>query len=74
MHNEKGALAEFLTFLVKLDVDINSIELGKDNSDYIKYCELVFESKEADINSLRVKIESKIKVVNLVRTDDAYKN
>jgi GTP pyrophosphokinase len=74
LHNEKGALAEFLSFLVKLDVDINSIELGKDNSDYIKYCELVFESKEADINSLRVKIESKIKVVNLVRTDDAYKN
>ncbi|WP_457749630.1 RelA/SpoT family protein [Sulfurimonas sp.] len=74
LHNEKGALAEFLSFLVKLDVDINAIELGKDNSDYIKYCELVFESKEADINSLRVKIESKIKVVNLVRTDDAYKN
>ncbi|ADN08787.1 RelA/SpoT family protein [Sulfurimonas autotrophica] len=74
LHNEKGALAEFLSFLVKLDVDINSIELGKDNSDYIKYCDLVFESKEADINSLRVKIESKIKVVNLVRTDDAYKN
>ncbi len=74
LHNEKGALAEFLTYLVKMDVDINSIELGKDNSDYIKYCELVFESKEADINSLRAKIESKIKVINLIRTDDAYKN
>ena len=74
LHNEKGALAKFLTYLVKMDVDINSIELGKDNSDYIKYCELVFESKEGDINSLRVKIESKIKVINLIRTDDAYKN
>ena len=60
--------------MVKLDIDISSIELGKDNSDYIKYCDLVFESKDADINSLRVKIESKAKVVNLVRTDDAYKN
>ncbi len=74
LHNEKGALAEFLSFLVKLDVDINAIELGKESADYIKYCELVFEAKEADINSLRAKIESKIKVVNLVRTDDAYKN
>lgn len=74
LHNEKGALAKFLNFLVKIDVDINSIELGKDNSDYIKYWEIVFEAKEADINSLRVKIESKIKVINLIRTDDAYKN
>jgi len=74
LHNEKGALAEFLNYLVKLNIDIISIELGKERSDYIKYCELVFESKEADINTLRAKIESKIKVIHLVRTDDAYKN
>ena len=29
LHNEKGALAEFLTYLVKLNIDIISIELGK---------------------------------------------
>ncbi|WP_457745877.1 RelA/SpoT family protein [Sulfurimonas sp.] len=74
LHNEKGALAEFLTYLVKLNIDISSIELGKENSDYTKYCELEFEAKEADINSLRAKIESKIKVIHLVRGDDAYKN
>ena len=74
LHNEKGALAEFLTYLVKLDIDILSIELGKEKSDYIQYCELIFTSKEADINRLRAKIESKIKVIHLVRTDDAYKN
>jgi len=74
LHNEKGALAEFLTYLVKLNIDILSIELGKENSDYIQYCELVFEAKEADINRLRVKIESKLKVIELVRTNDAYKN
>ena len=74
LHNEKGALAEFLTYLVKLDIDILSIELGKEDSDYIQYCELVFSAKEADINRLRAKIESKIKVIHLVRSDDAYKN
>ncbi|MBA1433037.1 MAG: bifunctional (p)ppGpp synthetase/guanosine-3',5'-bis(diphosphate) 3'-pyrophosphohydrolase [Epsilonproteobacteria bacterium] len=74
LHNAKGALAEFLTYLVKLDIDILSIELGKESSDYIQYCELVFTTKEADINRLRAKIESKIKVIHLVRTDDAYKN
>ena len=73
LHNEKGALANFLTYLVKLNIDITSIELGKDSNDYVKYCELGFESKEADINSLRVKIGNKIKVIHLIRTDDAYR-
>ena len=73
LHNEKGALAEFLTYLVKLNIDINSIELGKESVDYTKYCELGFEAKEADINALRAKIESKIKVIHLIRTDDAYR-
>ena len=74
LHNEKGALANFLTYLVKLNIDINSIELGKDKSDYIKYCELTFESKESDMHALRSKLEQKIKVIHLVRADDVYKN
>ncbi|MBU0720193.1 RelA/SpoT family protein [bacterium] len=74
LHNEKGALANFLTFLVKLNIDINSIELGKERDNYIQYCELGFESKESDINALRIKLEQKIKVIHLIRTDDAYKN
>jgi GTP pyrophosphokinase len=73
LHNEKGALAEFLTHLVKLNIDISSIELGKDISDYVKYCEIGFESKEANINTLRAKIEKNIKVIHLIRTDDAYR-
>ena len=73
LHNEKGALAKFLTYLVKLDIDISSVELGKESNDYIKYCEIGFESNEADINIIRVKIEKKIKVIHFIRTDDAYK-
>jgi len=73
LHNEKGALAEFLAYLVKLDIDIGSIELGKRSSDYIKYCEIGFNSKEGNINSLRSKIENNIKVIHLIRKDDAYK-
>lgn len=73
LHNEKGALAEFLAYLAKMDIDIVSIELGKEEMEYVKYCHVVFESKEADINRLRGKIEQKIKVVHLVHGDDAYK-
>ncbi len=74
LHNEKGALAEFLNYLVKLDIDIHSIELGKNSGDYTKFCELEFETKEADINAFRAKIDSKIKIIDLVQTNDAYKN
>ena len=74
LHNETGALANFLTFLVKLNIDINLIELGKEHNAYVKYCELGFDSKESDINKLRAKLEQKIKVIHLIRTDDAYKN
>lgn len=72
--NEKGALADFLAFLAKQNIDLVSIELGKDNLDYIHYCDIIFQSEEADINTLRAKIDSKIKVVDLVRSDDAYRN
>ncbi len=72
--NEKGALADFLAFLAKQNIDLISIELGKDNLDYIHYTNIVFQSEEADINTLRAKIESKIKVVDLIRSDDAYRN
>ena len=74
MQNEKGALAGFLNYLVKLNIDINSIELGKEKGNFIKYCELGFESKESDINLLRAKIEQKTKVIHFIRSDDAYKN
>ena len=72
LHSGKGTLAEFLNFLAKLGVDINSIELGKNKSESTRYCEIGFETKDGDINKLRARIEQKVKVVHLVRTDDAY--
>ncbi len=73
LHSGVGTLAEFLNFLAKLKIDINLIELGKNKSESTRYCEIGFETKEADINSLRAKIEQKIKVIHLIRTDDAYR-
>ncbi len=69
-----GSLAHFLDYLAKLKLDINSVELGKHKSETTNYCEIGFETKEADINALRAKIERKIKIVHLARRDDAYKN
>lgn len=73
LHSGKGTLADFLNFLVRLNIDINSIELGKNNNESTRYCEMGFESKESSINVLRLKMEQKVKVIHLIRTDDAYK-
>lgn len=73
MQNAKGALAGFLTFLAKLGIEINSIELGKEREEHIQYCEIEFQSAEGDLNRMRSKIEQKIKVIQFIRTDDAYR-
>ena len=73
LQNGKGALANFLTYLAKMDIDIMSIVLGKEKVDHVHYCEIDFHSTEANIYHLQGKIEKKVKVINLVRTDDVYK-
>ena len=74
MHNAKGSLAGFLTYLAKINIEINSIELGKEKEEHIRYCELEFQSSEGDLNRIRGKIEQKIKVIQFFRTDDAYRS
>ncbi|MEA1917732.1 MAG: RelA/SpoT family protein [Campylobacterota bacterium] len=73
MHNSKGALAIFLTFLASIDIDIISIKLGHEVEEYVRYCDIELQSSEADLNRLRAKIEQKIKVIQFIRSDDAYK-
>ena len=72
LQNKKGALASFLQYLAKLDVNIISIELGR-NIEYSNICELEIESDIQDSEILRKKLESKVKVIEIVGSDDAYK-
>ena len=74
MQNAKGSLAGFLTYLAKINIEINSIELGKEKDEHIRYCELEFQSSDGDLNRIRGKIEQKIKVIQFFRTDDAYRS
>ena len=74
LHNKKGALADFLTYLAKLEIDISSIELGKNINEYAKFCEIGFTAKNGDVHELKAKLDNKIKVIQLIRADDAYKN
>lgn len=74
LYNSKGALAEFLLYLAKMDIELISIELGKEKKDHVQYCEIEIQSIEGDLHKLRKKIDNKYKIIQFVRTDDAYKN
>ncbi|MFY9143614.1 RelA/SpoT family protein [Sulfuricurvum sp.] len=74
MQSAQGALADLLTYMAKMGADINSIELGKEKSEHTQYCEMEFQTLEADINRLRSKLEKKGKIIQFFRTDDAYRN
>ncbi|BCD67976.1 bifunctional (p)ppGpp synthetase/guanosine-3',5'-bis(diphosphate) 3'-pyrophosphohydrolase [Nitratiruptor sp. YY09-18] len=70
--DRKGALADFLFYLSKLDINIISIELGK-NIEQTNMCEMEFESSHENIDDLRKKIASKVKIIEFIKSDDAYK-
>lgn len=74
MQSAKGVLADLLTYMAKMGADINSIELGKEKSEHTQYCEMEFQTLEADINRLRSKLERKGKIIQFFRTDDAYRS
>ena len=72
LRNTKGALAAFLQHLAKMEIDLASIELGKEQKSHVHYCEIEMHSLEGDLMKLRKKIDAKYKVIQLIRTDDAY--
>ena len=69
--DRKGALANFLQYLSKIDINIISIELGK-NVEQTNLCEMEFESIIDDIEVLRKKIASKVKIIEFIKSSDAY--
>jgi len=73
LENQKGALANFIGFLAKFNVNILSLELGKNKFDYAQYCELLTEFEEESLQQTKEKLEQKYKVIEFVSAKDAYK-
>ncbi len=69
--DKKGALADFLHHLGKMDINIKTIELGK-NIEQTNLCEMEFEAPLDDMELLRKKIAQKAKIIEFIQADDAY--
>ena len=72
LKDEKGALANFLSYLAKIDLNIISMKLG-DRTTGSNVCEVIFETKSHDQNRLKELLEKKFKLIELVNLTDAYK-
>lgn len=71
--NVKGELAKLLTFLSTHDVNVIFIEYGKDKYSHIQYCDIEFEVNEEDKEKVKHMLEKKVKLIEFISKDDAYK-
>ncbi|HHO42866.1 MAG TPA: bifunctional (p)ppGpp synthetase/guanosine-3',5'-bis(diphosphate) 3'-pyrophosphohydrolase [Epsilonproteobacteria bacterium] len=72
LQNQKGVLADLLTKLSKMGLNVMSIELGIKYSDTAEYCQIEVESMESKKSLLESKLAKFFKVVEIVSLDDAY--
>jgi len=72
LQNQRGVLADLLTKLSMLDLNVVSIELGIQSSDCAEYCRIEVESSESKKSVLSEKISQKFKLIEIISLDDAY--
>lgn len=73
IENKKGSLASFLQYLAKMDIDLLSIELSRNENSHTDYFELVVEIPKKSKEKLLKDINQKYKIIEFVPLDDAYK-
>ena len=72
LYNRKGELANILTRLSSMDLNVTSIELGIKSSESAEYCQIEVESVERKRNVLQERISQKFKLIDIISLDDAY--
>jgi len=72
VQNQKGILADLLTKLSALNLNILSIELGIRNSEQAEFCQIEVESNESKKQLLSEKISKQFKLIEIISLDDAY--
>jgi len=72
LKNERGSLADVLKILAQYDINVISVQLGTPFSEQSNYCKMEIESTIKKSEELIEILEKKIKLVELVSTQDAY--
>ncbi|MDQ1338877.1 MAG: diphosphokinase / guanosine-3,5-bis(diphosphate) 3-diphosphatase, partial [Campylobacterota bacterium] len=72
LENKQGALADFVTFLAKMNVNIISIEIGKSEFNLTRYCEIEAEFPQKDFKKTKSLLDKEFKIIDFVSMVDAY--
>jgi len=72
LQNQKGVLADLLTRLSDLDLNILSIELGIQSSEQAEFCQIEVEGTKHNRNQIKEEISQKFKLIEIISLDDAY--
>ncbi|MDR2100690.1 MAG: bifunctional (p)ppGpp synthase/hydrolase, partial [Campylobacteraceae bacterium] len=74
LENKRGSLAAFLTFLTKMQVNLQTIELNKAEDGAVEYFKIVIEFPEnIRPEQVRDNIKERYKLLDFVSLNDAYK-
>jgi GTP pyrophosphokinase len=73
IENKKGSLASFLLYLAKIDIDLLSIELSRNENSHTDYFELVVEIPTQSKKTLLHDLNQRYKIIEFAALDDAYK-
>ena len=73
LENKKGALAEYLNYLSKYDINLNMLQVGNSSDEFTSYTQIQIDTDIIDINKIKSIISKKAKLIELYETKDAYK-
>ena len=74
LENKRGALARFLAYLAKMQINLVTIELGKSEEGHVDFFEMILELPDKSVNSIRNNLKSKYSVIEFVSVNDVYKS
>ncbi|MGB5919775.1 RelA/SpoT family protein [Arcobacter sp.] len=72
LQNTKGELAKLLTYMSQYEGYILSVSYGREQHNYIQYCDIEFEIDKKNRDEVRKIIEKKAKVIEFFSKKDAY--
>jgi GTP pyrophosphokinase len=73
IENKKGSLAEFLQFLAKIDVNLETIKLSDSENSHARFFEMIVEVPEKNKEILLNHGNEKYRVIDFTAVEDAYK-
>lgn len=73
LENRRGSLAEFLTYMAKMQIDLVTISLTETREATADLFELTIELGEnLNVNEIKERLKDRYKIIEFVSLDDAY--